>query len=70
MMERLGRLVAGHYVITEFYFKSCRVDPYWQSSDPDRRRGSYPATNDQFVKLTPLVLTGTVASRKEPPSVG
>ena len=57
-------------IITEFYFKSCRVDPHWQSSDPDRRRGIYPATNDQFVKLTPLALTGTGASRKEPPGVG
>jgi hypothetical protein len=57
-------------VITEFYFKSCRVDLHWQSSDPDRRRGIYPATNDQFVRLTALASTGSVASRKETPGVG
>jgi hypothetical protein len=58
-------------IITELYYKSCRVDPrHWQSSNPERRRGIYPATNDQFVKLTPLALTGTDASRKKTPGVG
>jgi hypothetical protein len=28
-----------------------------------------PATNDEFVKLTPLDLIGTVAPREEPPQV-
>jgi hypothetical protein len=58
------------WIITEFYLKSCRVDPHWRSSDPDRRRGMYPATKYHFVKLTPLTLIGTGASRKEPPGVG
>jgi hypothetical protein len=63
-----GSWVVGTIII-ESYFKSCRVFPLWKS--PTQAGGKCdPATNDQFVKLTPLGLTGAVASREEPPSIG